>query len=45
MAELSSPGGIAITLPDGSVRRFDRPVTGAEVAAAIGPASPRRRWP
>ncbi len=28
---------IAITLPDGSVREFDRPVTGAEVAAAIGP--------
>ena len=27
----------AITLPDGSVRRFDAPVTGAEVAAAIGP--------
>ncbi|MBM3486586.1 MAG: threonine--tRNA ligase [Alphaproteobacteria bacterium] len=29
--------GVAITLPDGSVRRFDRPVTGAEIAAAIGP--------
>ncbi len=28
---------VAITLPDGSVRRFDRPVTGAEIAAAIGP--------
>ena len=27
----------AITLPDGSVRAFDGPVTGAEVAAAIGP--------
>lgn len=27
----------AITLPDGSVRRFDGPVTGTEVAAAIGP--------
>ncbi|HET6182459.1 MAG TPA: threonine--tRNA ligase [Acetobacteraceae bacterium] len=27
----------AITLPDGTVRRFDGPVTGAEVAAAIGP--------
>jgi threonyl-tRNA synthetase len=27
----------AITLPDGSVRRFDGPVTGAELAAAIGP--------
>jgi threonyl-tRNA synthetase len=28
---------VAITLPDGSRREFDRPVTGAEVAAAIGP--------
>ena len=27
----------AITLPDGSVRRFDAPVTGTDVAAAIGP--------
>ena len=27
----------AITLPDGSVRRFDGPVTGTEVAAGIGP--------
>ncbi len=27
----------AITLPDGSVRAFDAPVTGAAVAAAIGP--------
>ena len=27
----------AITLPDGSVRQFDAPVTGATVAAAIGP--------
>jgi threonyl-tRNA synthetase len=27
----------AITLPDGSVRRFDGPVAGTEVAAAIGP--------
>ena len=27
----------AITLPDGSVRRFDGPVTGTEIAAAIGP--------
>ncbi len=26
-----------ITLPDGSQRQFDKPVTGAEVAAAIGP--------
>jgi len=28
---------IAITLPDGSVRTFDGPVTGAEIAADIGP--------
>ena len=28
---------VAITLPDGSVRTFDGPVTGAEVARAIGP--------
>ena len=27
----------AITLPDGSVRRFDAAVTGADVAASIGP--------
>ena len=27
----------AISLPDGSVRRFDAPVTGTEVARAIGP--------
>ncbi|HYD29472.1 MAG TPA: threonine--tRNA ligase [Azospirillaceae bacterium] len=27
---------ITITLPDGSVREFDRPVTGAEIAAGIG---------
>jgi len=31
----------AITLPDGSVRRFDAAVTGAEVAAAIGPGLAR----
>ena len=28
---------IAITLPDGSVREFDAPVSGAEIAADIGP--------
>ena len=28
---------LAITLPDGSVRRFDGPVTGADIAASIGP--------
>jgi len=31
----------AITLPDGSVRRFDAPVTGTEAAAAIGPGLAR----
>ncbi len=30
-----------ITLPDGSVRTFDRPVTGAEIAADIGEALAR----
>src|SRR5687768_1388428 len=28
---------VNITLPDGSVRKFDNPVTVAEVAASIGP--------
>ena len=32
----------AITLPDGSVRQFDAPVTGTTVAEAIGPASPEQ---
>ncbi|HEX7970523.1 MAG TPA: threonine--tRNA ligase, partial [Stellaceae bacterium] len=32
-----SSESIAITLPDGKVRRFPGPVTGAEIAAAIGP--------
>ena len=31
----------AITLPDGSVRRFDGPVTGTTMAAAIGPGLAR----
>ena len=31
----------AITLPDSSVRRFDAPVTGVTVAAAIGPGLAR----
>src|SRR5271154_5088631 len=31
----------AITLPDGSVRKFDAPVTGRTVAAAIGPGLAR----
>src|SRR5919205_4162038 len=39
---LSVPSGAsqpmpAITLPDGSVRQFDAPVTGTEIAQAIGP--------
>jgi threonyl-tRNA synthetase len=33
----SSSLPIAVTLPDGKVRRFPGPVTGAEIAAAIGP--------
>ena len=28
---------INISLPDGSVRRFDKPVSGADIAASIGP--------
>ncbi len=32
---------IAITLPDGATRRYDPPVTGAEVAADIGPGLAR----
>jgi threonyl-tRNA synthetase len=31
----------AITLPDGSARQFDAPVTGTDVAAAIGPGLAR----
>lgn len=31
----------AITLPDGSVRRFDGPVTGTMVAESIGPGLAR----
>ncbi len=30
-------GAVSITLPDGSVREFDAPVSGAAIAAAIGP--------
>jgi threonyl-tRNA synthetase len=30
-------GGVAITLPDGEQRHFPGPVTGEEIAAAIGP--------
>ena len=28
---------ISISLPDGSVRKFDKPVSGADIASAIGP--------
>jgi len=35
-SEASSPS-VAITLPDGAVRRFPGPVTGGEIAASIGP--------
>ena len=40
MTTLSQPQqgvGIAVMLPDGSVRRFDSAVSGADVAADIGP--------
>jgi threonyl-tRNA synthetase len=36
---------VAITLPDGAVRKYDAPVSVKDVAASIGPASPRPRWP
>src|SRR5713226_5730168 len=38
-AAMNAPSSlaVAITLPDGKVRRFPGPVTGAEIAAAIGP--------
>ncbi len=32
---------ITVTLPDGSARRYDHPVTGAEIAADIGPGLAR----
>ena len=31
------PEAIVVTLPDGARREFPGPVTGAEIAAAIGP--------
>src|SRR5690606_18930494 len=37
MSELASKSAVAITLPDGSVRRYDKPVTGMTLAADIGP--------
>ncbi len=33
----AASGDVKVTLPDGSVRQFDGPVTGADVAADIGP--------
>ena len=33
----AASGDVKVTLPDGSVREFDGPVTGADVAADIGP--------
>jgi threonyl-tRNA synthetase len=35
--ERAARGPVTVTLPDGSRRRFDAPVTGAELARAIGP--------
>ncbi len=32
---------VAITLPDGSIRRFDKPVSGVELASDIGPSLAR----
>src|ERR1700731_3549077 len=32
-----APSAVAVTLPDGSRREFPHPVTGGEIAAAIGP--------
>jgi threonyl-tRNA synthetase len=37
MSEQSSEHPVAVTLPDGSKRNFPAPVTGAELAASIGP--------
>ncbi len=37
----AAPAPVAVTLPDGSRREFPGPVTGAELAAAIGPGLAR----
>ena len=37
IADSAAGRGVAITLPDGSVRRYAGPVTGARLAADIGP--------
>ena len=39
-----SRDGVTVTLPDGSRRRFERPVTGAELAADIGPGLARAAY-
>ncbi len=36
-SEVNARERVRITLPDGTVKGFDRPVSGAEVAAGIGP--------
>ena len=36
-SDQSSLAGVAVTLPDGSVRRYEKPVSGAHIAADIGP--------
>src|SRR5437879_13859376 len=38
---LRAPPPVVVTLPDGSRREFPGPVTGAELAAAIGPGLAR----
>ena len=35
--ESASSKGVVLTLPDGSIRKFDGAVSGAELAADIGP--------
>ncbi|HEX3863426.1 MAG TPA: threonine--tRNA ligase [Stellaceae bacterium] len=35
--QLSSPGPVAVTLPDGSRREFPAAITGAQLATSIGP--------
>ena len=35
--ESASCNGVVLTLPDGSIRKFDGAVSGAELAADIGP--------
>ncbi len=36
-ARSAGPAPIVVTLPDGGRREFPGPVTGADIAAAIGP--------